>query len=259
MKSQRPLLVQVCLLVAALSCDPARTPPPVAVASQPEPEALPGAAAALDDDYRYREIYRIHACRHDFELGPIWWYSDQGQALKEKQWMAVLGFRSLRHEISRRDRWIATQKLRARLLFDGVEYVTTIPSNNSVVVLGEPMDILTLAHENCDIDFFDLASAKCDCFDDFCSQLASCDLIPGTVRSTGFGNYESVTTCGYPTNPDRKIVNESLLVMRLDADVYVQRHEGWDVDASLYLRDEGVGMHACFRTEVAQTSYILRR
>lgn len=176
--------------------------------------------------------------------------------------MAILGFRSLKQEMSERDRWIATQKLRARLLFEDVEYVTTLSSNNRIVVLGEPMDILTLAHESCDVGFFDLAAAKCDCFEDFCSQLAACDLIPGTVRSTEFDDYESVTTCGFPTDPDRPIITKAILLdrtMRLDADVYVRRHGGWDADVSLYLRDEGVGMHACFRTEVSRTSYTLRR
>lgn len=264
MKSQLTLLVQTCLVIGVLSCSPTRDEPPtpIAIPSQSEPQKLPGAATASRDGSRYREIYRINACRDDFELGPIWWFSNQGQALKENQWMAILGFRSFSQEMSRRDQWIATQKLRARLLFAGVEYVSTIESNNRFVVLGEPTDILALIHETCDIDFFDLAPAKCDCFDDFCSQLASCDLIPGTVRSNKFPDYESVSTCGRPKSPNSKFIIKTTLeerLMRLNADVYVQQKRGWDVDSSLYLEDEGVGMHSCFRTEVARFSYILRR
>jgi len=264
MKSRRTLLVQTCLMIGALSCSPARDEPPAptAVPSQPESQALPGAASDPEDGFRYREIYRIQACRDDFEIGPIWWYSDQGQTLKEKQWMAVLGFHSLTKKMSKRERWFADKKLQARLLLASLEYVTTLPSSNRIVVLGEPMDILMLAHESCDIDFFDLAPAKCDCFDDFCSQLASCDLIPGTVRSNKFPDYESVSTCGRPNSPNSKLIIKTTLeerLMRLNADVYVQQKRGWDVDSSLYLEDEGVGMHSCFRTEVARFSYIFRR
>ena len=86
------------------------------------------------------------------------------------------------------------------------------------------------------------------------------DVNAGTLAM--FDDYESVTTCGFPTDPDRPIITKATLLdrtMRLDADVYVRRHGGWDADVSLYLRDEGVGMHACFRTEVSRTSYTLRR
>lgn len=254
MKRQKTLLVQMCLLTGVLSCSPMQAPPlPNAVPANDGARKQGAASTSASKD---QDTYRIRACRSDFQAGPLWTHGNQVKAAKERRWMAVLGFDSLKHAPSHSS-WFTLQKIRGILLLENVDLITELEQGH-VLVSGKPTDILALTATRCDVHFFDLTAVNCDCFDGFCEQLASCQLIPGTVISRSFPPYQSTTVCGTPLSPAENKPKYIGSALYFGGEVYVRQSNGWRVDKNIYQGIEKSDLKKCLRVMVSEDKWRFR-